>query len=294
MSIILNTSAAAGNAEKKWNSIKDLIREKFNNVTIIDVYKNASVEKIKQDILNNGNANLIIAGGDGTVNYFINKLIEVLDEKEIKKIKIGVIGIGSSNDFCKPSAQEIFINSIPCKINFDNTQLRDVGILKYKSGSQILQKHFLLNASVGVTAEVNKLFNNPDPILKFLKKYFMKLAIIHAALKTIFLYNNFYSKIVFDSYETYSFPVSNLSIIKSPNISGDLSYPGEADYQNGLYCIYLAHSMNRLGLINLLKSLSKKVFPKSEQTMYCETPKIKVTAGQDFLIEFDGEIISTN
>ncbi len=294
MNIILNKSAAAGNAEKKWNSIKDLIRGKFNNVSVIDVYDNASVENVKQEIINNGHTDLIIAGGDGTVNYFINKLIEVLDEKEIKGIKIGVIGIGSSNDFCKPFAQEIFINNIPCKINFENTQFRDVGILKYKSGSQILQKYFLLNASVGVTAEANKLFNNPDPILKFLKKYFMKLAIIYAALRTIFLYNNFNSKIVFDSYETYSFPVSNLSIVKNPNISGDLSYPGEADYQNGLYDIYLAHSMNRSDLINLLKSLSKKVFPKSEQTMYCETPKIKVKAEQDFLIEFDGEIISTN
>lgn len=294
MNIILNTSAAAGNAEKKWSSIKDLIREKFNNVSVIDVHDNGSVEKVKQEIINNGNTDLIIAGGDGTVNYFINKLIEVLDEKEIKKIKIGVIGIGSSNDFCKPFAQEIFINNIPCKINFENTQLRDVGILKYKSGSQILQKYFLLNASVGVTAEANKLFNNPDPILKFLKKYFMKLAIIYAALKTIFLYNNFNSKIIFDSYETYSFPVSNLSIIKNPNISGDLSYPGDADYQNGLYHIYLAHSMNGSDLINLLKSLSKKVFPENEQTMYCESPKIKVTAEQDFLIEYDGEIISTN
>jgi diacylglycerol kinase family enzyme len=52
--------------------------------------------------------------------------------------------------------------------------------------------------------------------------------------------------------------------------------------------------MNKLDLINLLKSLSKKIFPKNEKTKYCKTSKIKVTADTDFLIEFDGEIIKTN
>ena len=56
----------------------------------------------------------------------------------------------------------------------------------------------------------------------------------------------------------------------------------DADYQNGLYDIYLTHSMNKLDLINLLKSLSKKVFPKNEKTKYCKTSKIKVTAENRF------------
>jgi diacylglycerol kinase family enzyme len=52
--------------------------------------------------------------------------------------------------------------------------------------------------------------------------------------------------------------------------------------------------MNKLDLINLLKSLSKQTFPKNEKTKYCKTSKLKVTAAKDFLIEFDGETISTN
>jgi diacylglycerol kinase family enzyme len=52
--------------------------------------------------------------------------------------------------------------------------------------------------------------------------------------------------------------------------------------------------MNKLDLINLLKALSKIIFPKNEKTKYCKTSKINVTADTDFLIEFDGEIIKTN
>jgi diacylglycerol kinase family enzyme len=294
MNIILNTNAAAGIAAKRWNSIKNIILKRFNGALIINALENVSVEKVIQHSIKTGDNNFIIAGGDGTVNYFVNKLVGVSDESEIKKIKIGVIGIGSSNDFCKPFDPESFVNNIPCKINFENNQLRDLGVLSYKSGPQFLYKYFLLNASIGVTAKANQLFNTPDLLLKFLKKHFTGLAILYSTLKTIFSYKNFEARIIFDSFETYSFRISNLSIIKNPNISGNLSYPGDPNYQNGLYDIYLTHSMNKLDLIQLLRSLSKKVFPKNDKTKYCRTSKIKVTAKNDFLIEFDGEIISTN
>lgn len=294
MNIILNTKAAAGSAEKKWNSLKDIVIEKFSDCKIINVAEIDSLEKIVRSAIETKDFNFIIAGGDGTVNNFVNSILEVLNESEIKNIKIGVAGIGSSNDFCKPFNPKNFINNIPCKINFDDIQLRDVGVINYKSGFQTLTKYFLLNASIGVTAEANNIFNNPDFILRFFKKHFTGLAIFYAALRTILAHKNFDAKIIFNSYETYSFPISNLSIIKNPNISGNLSYPGEANYQNGLYDIYLAHSMNRLNLICLLNSLSHKTFPKSEKTKQSKSSRLKVTSEKDFFIEFDGEIISTN
>lgn len=294
MNIILNTNAAGGRAGKKWESIKDLIFKRFANIKVYSTQENYTIKNQIMKSIKDRDNNFIIAGGDGTINNFVNSIMEVLNEDEIKNIKIGVAGIGSSNDFCKPFNPESFINDIPCKINFENTQLRDAGLVRYRTEGKIKEKYFLLNASLGVTAEANNLFNNPDFILKFLKKYFTKAAIFYAAAKTIFTYKNYEAKIIFDSFETYSFRISNLSIIKNPNISGDLSYPGDAIYQNGLYDIYLAHSMNKSDLIRLLRLLSNKVFPKSNKTEYCKTSKIKVTAKNDFLIEFDGEIISTN
>jgi len=294
MYLLLNKYAASGNAEKKWGQIKDVINQKFDNLNVIELNNHILMEEVIKEAIEKGDKNFIIAGGDGTINYFINKLIPVLNENEIKDIKIGFLGIGSSNDFCKPFSPEIFINGIPCKINFDKAQLRDVGVIKYKSGKQFLHKFFLLNASVGVTAEANNNFNNPDLILRFLKKHSTSMGILYAALKTILTYRNFETKITFNSYETYSFSVSNLSIMKNPHFSGNLSYPSEVDYQNGLYNIYLAYSMNKFDLIKLLKSLSWKVFPKNEKTKCCRTPKIRIMSDVNFKIEFDGEVITTN
>lgn len=293
MYLLLNTYAGGGSAEKKWEYIKSSVQNKFKDLKVILLDRKADVNNIIKDAIKNDEENFILAGGDGTVNQFINKLIDYTDKKDIKGIRIGAIGIGSSNDFHKP-IYNYLIPRIPAKINFNSYEQRDVGVIKYKAGTQLLQKYFLLNASIGVTSEANNLFNNPDGVLRLLKKYFTSTAILYSAFKTIFSYKNIEAKIIFNSNEVYSFQISNLSIIKNPNISGDLSYPSDPDYQNGLYDIYLTHSMNKLNLINLLKSLSNKVFPKNEKTKYCKTSKIKVTAESEFLIEFDGEIIKTN
>ncbi len=294
MYLLLNTYAGGGNSKMKWEQIKKYINSRFDDLIIIKYDKSSNTNNFIRDAISKNEKDFIVAGGDGTINLFINDLIDTVTKEEINKYKIGAIGIGSSNDFHKPIVKDHLINNIPVKIDFAHSQQRDVCLIKYKSGSEFRHKYFLLNASIGVTAEANNLFNHPDPILKFLKKYFTSIAIHYAALKTILKHKNFEAKIIFDSYETYSFNVSNLSIIKSPNISGDLSYPSDADYQNGLYDIYFTHSMNKLDLITLLKSLSNNVFPKNDKTKYCKTSKIKVTAEKDFLIEFDGETISTN
>ncbi len=294
MHLILNKYAGGGSAKRKWEQIKTVICKRFEMLKVFDIQNHTELENAIKKAIETDNKKFIIAGGDGTLNKFINRLIDIVDKENLKSIKIGAIGIGSSNDFHKPIIMENQINEIPAKINFNDYELRDVGMIKYKSGSEILHKYFLLNASIGVTAEANNLFNNPDLVLRFLKKYFTGAAILYSAFKTIFLYKNIEAKIIFNSNEAYLFQISNLSIIKNPNISGDLSYPSDPDYQNGLYEIYLANSMNKFDLIKLLFLLSKKAFPKNEKTKYCRTSKIKVTAENNFLIEFDGEVIKTN
>lgn len=294
MNVILNKTAGGGCAEGKWELIKSHIIKSYENIKVIDIDQKTSLESAIIDSIKAGDYNFIIAGGDGTINIFTNKLLSIMDESTIKKIKIGAVGIGSSNDFCKPYYLQSCIEKIPCKINFNNVQLRDVGVIKYQLGSQMLKKYFLLNASIGVTAQANNLFNYPNKQLSFLKARFKDFAIIYAAIKTILTYKDFKVKVMFDSDAEYSFYISNLSIIKNPNISGNLCYPVKADYQNGMFDVFLAHSMIKIKLIKLLLSLTKKKFPLNDKSKHYKTSRLTLKASDDFLVEFDGEIIKTN
>lgn len=294
MYLLLNKYAAGRSAEIKWKQVKDAIIQRFDYSNIVDLQYHMALENAIKEAIEKNDKDFIIAGGDGTINLFLNKIIDFVDEKDIKFFRIGAIGIGSSNDFHKPIKNNRTVSGIPTTINFKDSQLRDIGVIKYRSGEQYLKKYFLINASIGITAEANNFFNKPDFILRFLKRHFTQLAILYAALKTIFTYKNLETKIIYDSSETHPFSVSNLSIIKNPNISGDLSYPGEANYQNGLFDIYLAHSMNKYSLISLLLSLRKKIFPEYEKTKHSITSNITISSQSNINVEFDGEIVTTN
>ena len=160
MFLLVNTYAGGGGAEIKWERIKNAINKRFNDLKIFKIDMSSNSNSFIQDAISKNEKDFIIAGGDGTINQFINKLIDNVDKNDIKGIRIGAIGIGSSNDFHKPIQYENLINEIPAKIDFNSCELRDVCLIKYKSESEIQHKYFLLNASIGVTAKANNLFNN--------------------------------------------------------------------------------------------------------------------------------------
>ena len=78
-----------------------------------------------------GERKFIAAGGDGTINYLLNEILSNPSKTIIDEIQIGAIGLGSSNDFHKPMYSSRLINGIPCKVDFTNTEERDIGCITY-------------------------------------------------------------------------------------------------------------------------------------------------------------------
>ncbi len=288
MVILLNKNCCGGKGLEKWNRVKDYI---LNSETdIIQSSENDHHSKLKK-FLEKGETQFLVAGGDGTVNYMLNILIETATPEQLKKIEMGAIGIGSSNDFHKPFSTKI--GEIPVCIDFQNVYLRDVGLIKYTSDARIAEKYFLINASIGITAEANSLFNNPNWFLRALKRINTKSAILFSAIKAILFYKNFDAEINFngDKLKTY---ITNLGMTKNPHFSGDFSYDCEADYANGKFDIHLAYDMNMLEVLKLMHSLTKNCFSKLRKTKSWQNNGITITSEKNFVVEYDGEIVHTN
>ena len=82
-------------------------------------------------------------------------------------------------------------------------------------------------------------------------------------------------------------------MVKNPHFSGDLSYGGSPEYDDGLLKLYLSENMGRLGLLRLLKALGKND-PGHPVTMRTwSTPEFTVSSESPFAVEFDGEVITT-
>lgn len=286
MLIIVNPYSAGGTALKKWEKVVQKIPP-FNEVFFLD--SNLKLDEIIQNSLSAGEDEFVAAGGDGTVNLLLNKLISIAGSENIHKIKLGAIGLGSSNDFHKP------LNgfNIPVKINFGNAEERDVGYINYCQNNTVIMKYFLINASLGITADANYFFNNPDNILEHLKELNTNLAIAYSALRTILKNKN--KAIEINSKDTgyAKYNLTNLGVVKNPNFSGDLSYGGYAEYDNGKFDIHLCYDMKKIEIFNLLLKLTRHSFNLKNKAKSWSASEVEISSANPFSVEFDGEVVST-
>jgi diacylglycerol kinase family enzyme len=291
MIILVNKNSAGGTAIKKWNSIFRELKLNGSTETFI-IGINGSTDKFIIDSIIKGKTDFVIAGGDGSINYFLNRVLNFVEPDILKQIKIGAVGIGSSNDFHKPFHPKNTIGNVPHKINFKDAVQRDVGCLLYEKDGNSFKKYFLINASVGITAEGNNFFNNPDFILSSLKKISTQSAITYAVIKNILSYKDFKAKIETNN-ESFMTNISNMGIIKSPFFTGKLRYQSDPLPNNGLFDVHLYQSLSKVKLMKLFYNLSKGKSDASLNKKFWRTDRIKISSDQMFAVEFDGEVITT-
>lgn len=184
------------------------------------------------------------------------------------------------------------MGDVPCKVDFRNACLRDVGCLTFAESGNMVQRYFLANASTGVTAEANRFFNHPTITLNFLKRVSTGAAILCATVRTIMLHKNFECMIQVGQGEHFITMLTNLAVMKSPHVSGSFVYDTPVAPNDGAFAINLSEGMSKLELLHLLYSLSHGRFAHLHHTQSWFQPSITVSCTQPMAVEYDGEIIT--
>lgn len=294
MLVVVNTAARAGKAVRSWNMIRAALPGELNGANTLILNESPDWDqKIKKAILD-GERRFVAAGGDGTVNLLLQKLVQYAGPDLLPKLNLGAIGLGSSNDFHKPLSAANRYSSCPVHINFSSTIRRDVGVLAFRDDRNFWQtRYWLLNASIGVTADANARFNRPGGLLKVLKKTSPSLAILYTAISAILNFRNKTVSIEFDGAPARQVRLSNLAVLKSPHVSGSFCYEFPAEYDSGQFYIHLCRGMHAGRLLQMLMHLSRGRLRGLPGTNSFKMNKLAVKADRPFNVEFDGEVIST-
>ena len=293
MVIIINPYAGGGKAVEKWEKIESNIYNHLGSVKVIFLNEKISMKDCVSDLLRQDHQNFIAGGGDGTVNLLLQNLLNLVAPSRLTKIKIGAIGLGSSNDFHKPFKRQNIINGIPCKINFTFAEARDVGILTFIDNEEKEQKkYWLINASIGITAEANLFFNTRNSVLHYLKRTEPSCAIIYAALRTIASYRNRSMNVKIGNKKPKKINLTNMGVVKSPHFSGNFSYNTPFLTDNGFFHINICRDMHILNTLYILWSLSKNRFCGLPKTDSVYSDCLTIESDQQFAVEFDGEVIA--
>jgi len=293
MFVLLNSKAGGNRALSRWNEFVRRIDSNLMSANIYSYNGKQSDTSIIKEALKKCETEFVAAGGDGTINFLLNLLFKFATKEQLDQIKLGAVGIGSSNDFHKPFSSNN-PNKFPFNLNFNKVQQRDVCYLSYKDRDTWKKKYFLINVSIGLTADGNKLFNNPSKLLNVLKSINTNSAIYYTAIQEILSYKNKQIIITIDDSKQIQTNLSNIGIVKNPNFSGNLRYSDKVDYTNGLFKVYLCEEMSKIDYLKLLFALMNNNFDSLKKTRSFSCKKISIQSKHDFTVEFDGETIDTN
>ena len=291
--VLINPSAHGGKALQGWERIEATLEQRLGALTPLVLNGGAEARESLGRLLSDGQTEFIAAGGDGTVNLLVGTLLEQAPPVVLPRLKVGALGLGSSNDFHKPFRDERRIGGVPCRIDFAATVRHDVGFLNFEDGGRLRTRRWFVNASIGITAEANSFFNAPDAMLRQLKRRSTSAAIVYAALHALLGHRNREMEIAIDDQAPFRTWVSNLGVVKNPHFAGTFSYGSPYEPASGHFFVHLCENMSRPRLLLTLRRASRVGFAGLPSTRSWRARRLVVRAEQAFAVEFDGEVVRT-
>ncbi len=296
-SVVVNPQSSQGKALSFWNEgIKSQVEKKLNiklspnDIHILDFTSNTE-NQLKTWIKGRlGTSNKFISiSGDGGIHHLVNALIRETGEEDLKKITVGAVGMGSSNDFHKPN-KSLLAERFPARLSFENTIQRDIGLCRDLTNNK--SHYLLINASLGLTAHANHFFNSSSPILKFLQKANTNVAINYAALSELIRYKNQRIQIKYQDL-VRNVEVSNLVLLKQNHFAGNFYFKNAPTPTDGNLALYVHHGLSKLKFVKEMQFLEKGIFNDGPNSFSSFVKSLEITAKENFIVELDGETFSS-
>jgi diacylglycerol kinase (ATP) len=311
--VILNPSAQGGRGRERFAAVATdeevaglgLLRlPLFDGAGAVDAEErgHALVEWLTWQV-RHGRRHFVAAGGDGTVNFAVNGLLAVRKRLGLPRevLRLGAIGIGSSNDFLKPAdviGRGRAAGGVGHRLDFTHAFAHDVGqleILDLVTGKPVV-RHFVVNASVGISAEGCWIYNRNGWLMRWLKQRWIDLAVLAAGLHTVATYRNVRAQVTLDGVPLAGgdeVAITNLGIVKNVHFTGSMRYDVPRAADDGVFGVHLAAGMGRVETLRTMNALGQGRFTGRARTSSREAREVVIESARPFTMEADGEVART-
>jgi diacylglycerol kinase (ATP) len=290
ITVFLNPCCRHHSGISRWEAIRNALRDRIGDFRTVEIVSTDHLHLEVLKAVEQGSKTLIAAGGDGTVNLLLNEIMSPVFDRH--QIIIGAVGLGSSNDFHKPFAKEKFICGMPVRVDGSNTLLCDVIQIDYQNteGRPHI-RYGLNNASIGLTAEANALFNSRTKWLETLKSLSVNTAILAAAMKTILDSRSLSCVLKVGHGTGEHVALTNLGIVKNPHFAGSLCYDCSIQPGDGMLGVTLCEDLSKTESLGMLVALSRRRFHGLPKTRFWKDSRVSVQSSRAFALEIDGEVV---
>jgi diacylglycerol kinase (ATP) len=227
---------------------------------------------------------ILAAGGDGTIHQVVNG---ILSEGEHKLPTIGIIPLGSGNDFAR--GMDLLKNPINRLIallrNF-SPKFIDIGKVYYttQAGVKAQSSYFINETSIGMGPEVVK------RVMESKQHFGASIAYYKNILSTFLQYKPMHVSATTPDWE-WKGRMRSLAIANGKYFGHGLCIAPTAKPDDGLFNAFICGNVSVLDFIRYSETMKKERVVKHPEVHYRETRSILLDAESKCLIEADGELL---
>jgi len=281
--VIINPTSGNGTSKKKWPLIfNELKKQQLDFEFSFSEYKKHSYKLIQNAILQ-GFTKIICIGGDGTLHNIVNGILS-LNPIYISEIKIGIIPIGTGNDWVKNYNIPTNYKKAIEIIKNEHTTKQDIGKINLTTENNVV--YFNNLAGIGFDGYV------VHKVHKY--KNLGSLAYITGAIVSLTSYKKPILEIIFNNTKLKAKTLMLLiGICKFSG--GGMQLTKKPNPIDGLFDISI---INKFTLLEVFKNIpnlfnGKITNHKLVKNYKTSELKINVTDTQNTYIQADGELIGS-
>lgn len=247
---IVNPNSRSGMGGMIWEVIEpELIKRKVEYVCFHTTYPGHAAKIIRELTADGEEHNLIVLGGDGTVNEVMNGIVDV------EKIIFGYIPTGSSNDFARGlRLPKEPLAALEVVLNPGQIKLMDIGVLT-RAGKE---RRFAVSAGIGFDAAIchQAAVSKLKVILNRLK--LGKLTYVGVAMNRLFQDKPVKAEITLGSGKTRIFQkVYFVAAMNNPYEGGGFYFCPKAENDDRMLDVIVISGLPRLAVLLLLPTAYK-------------------------------------
>jgi YegS/Rv2252/BmrU family lipid kinase len=247
--VIVNPNAGRKKGEKDWPVISGLLKEaEFNFLPLSTQHRDHAIH-MAQEYINKGFRNIIVVGGDGTLNEVVNGIFRQ-NACPTTDIKLGMIMVGTGNDWGRMYNIKAKYRKAIKILKKGRLFVQDTGFVTYHHGTELKQRYFMNMAGMGYDALVAQMTNRLKE-----KGGGGPMAYLYNLFKGLFKYRHTLMDVIIDDQVVYRGNVFSMSIgICRYNGGGMMQLPN-AIPDDGILDMTIMKNVKKMDVVKNIKKL---------------------------------------
>lgn len=282
---IINPKSRTGKGIKVWEIVKKELDSRAIEYSSHFTHYEFHATKIAKDICKryNGIKNIVVLGGDGTINEVLNGITSYED------IILGYIPSGSSNDLARSlGISKDPLDALSRILDTKYYKYLDYGVIDLPEKNTT--KRFAVSTGMGFDAAISyeALTSKIKTVLNKIK--LGKLTYVIIAIKQIINYKPVDGEIIVDHDKSFFYP--NIFFVASmihPYEGGGFAMAGKANPTDGKLSVCVIYNIHKLKALIILPAIlfNMHTHIKGVQVFECDSLEIKTK--EKLVIHTDGE-----